>query len=98
MLYIKTYGSAFNFVPGGCGEVRKLVLGENNVFQGTFSPCLFFGQKHLRLIFLRNSTITGFGPQNGLCTAPTVWHGAGGLLGGSPGYAAIAIAVLTQRF
>ena len=30
--------------------------------------------------------------------APWGGHGAGGLLGGSPGYAAIAIAVPTQRF
>jgi hypothetical protein len=50
MLYIKTYCSAFKFVPVGCGEVPKLVLGGNNHFQGTFLPCLFFGQKHPRLI------------------------------------------------
>jgi hypothetical protein len=40
MLYIKTYGSAFNFVPVGCGEVLKLVFGGNNDFQGNVFPFL----------------------------------------------------------
>jgi hypothetical protein len=44
MLYIKTYGSAFNFVPVGCGEVQKLVLGGSNNFQGTFLPPLFLAK------------------------------------------------------
>ena len=74
MLYIKTCGSAFNFVPVGCGEVPKLVLGGNNNFQGTFLP---FGQKHPRLIYPRHSTITGFCPQNGLCTADSTGRAAG---------------------
>ena len=75
MLYIKTYGPAFNFVPVGCGEVPKLVLGGNNNFQGTFLPTLFFGQKHPRLIYPRYSTITSFCPQNGLCTAHIIARG-----------------------
>jgi hypothetical protein len=77
--YIKTHGSAFNFVPVGCGEVPKLVLGGNNNFQGTFLPTLFFGQKHPRLIYprYRYSTITGFCPQNGLCTAHSAGQGSG---------------------
>jgi hypothetical protein len=58
MLYIKTHGSAFNFVPVGCGEVPKLVLGGNNNFQGTFCQLFFFGQKHPRLIYPWYSTIT----------------------------------------
>jgi hypothetical protein len=65
MLYIKTHGPAFNFVPVGCGEVPKLILGGNNNFQGTFLPTLFLGQKHPRLIYPRYSTITGFDPKTG---------------------------------
>jgi hypothetical protein len=45
MLYIKTYGPALNFVPVGCGEVPKLVLGGNDNFKGNFLPCLFFARK-----------------------------------------------------
>jgi hypothetical protein len=42
MLYIKTYGSAFNFVPVGCGEVPKLVLGGNNKLISRALFCLSF--------------------------------------------------------
>ena len=52
MLYIITHGSAFNFVPVGCGEVPKFFLVGYNNFLGTFLPCLFFGQKHPRFIIL----------------------------------------------
>jgi hypothetical protein len=44
MLYIKKCGFAFNSVPVGYGEVPKLVLGENNNFQGTFSLCPFLAK------------------------------------------------------
>ena len=77
MLYIKTYGSASNFVPVGCGEVPKLVLGGNNNFQGNFFANTFFGQKHSRLIYPWYSTITGFCPPNGLCTAHSAGQGSG---------------------
>jgi hypothetical protein len=70
VVYIKTCGSAFNFMPVGCGEVPKLVLGGNNNFQGTFFAMSFFGPKTPTLnVSPRYSTITGFCPQNGLCTA-----------------------------
>jgi hypothetical protein len=84
MLYIKKYGSAFNFVPVGCGEVPKLVLGGNNSSQGTFAMS-FFCQKHPHLIYPRYSTITSFCPQNGLglsiisviCAAHSTGQGSG---------------------
>jgi hypothetical protein len=72
-LYIKTYGSAFSFVPVGvgCGEVPKLVLGlggnRNSNFQGAFCYVCFLA-KNTRaysntqyLIYPRCSMITGFG-------------------------------------
>ena len=37
----------------------------------------FFGQKHPRLIFPWHSTITGFCPQNGLCTAQSTGQDSG---------------------
>ena len=59
MLCIKTHGSALNFVPVGCGEVPKLVLGGNNNSQGIFLQTLFFWPKTPTL------NISVFAPKTG---------------------------------